>query len=81
MATLKDLVISAIEQLMIKGKKEFTSEEFYQELVKLDPTKKRASALAMLSQLVKGHKNNVYPSQILVKTGKGRYKVVPDRGG
>ena len=77
--TLKELVVRAIEQIIIKGKKEFTSEEFFQELIKLDPTRKdkRASALAMLSQLVKGHKT-VYPAQILVKRGKGRYRIVLD---
>ena len=77
--TLKELVVRAIEQIIIKGKREFTSEEFFQELIKLDPTRKdkRASALAMLSQLVKGHKT-VYPAQILVKRGKGRYRIVLD---
>jgi len=75
--TLKELVVRAIEQIIIKGRVEFTSEEFFQELIKLDPTRKdkRASALAMLSQLVKGHKT-VYPAQILVKRGKGRYRIV-----
>ena len=78
--TLKEAVVRAIEQLIIDGKEEFTSEEFFQRLVKIDPTKKdkRASALAMLSQLVKGHQTKVYPVQILEKRGKGRYRIVLD---
>lgn len=78
--TLKEAVVRAIEQLMIEGKKEFTSEEFFQKLIKVDPTKKgkRASALAMLSQLVKGHQTKVYPTQILEKRGKGRYRITLD---
>ncbi|RKY02965.1 MAG: hypothetical protein DRJ51_05900 [Thermoprotei archaeon] len=75
--TLKELIRKAVDELVKKGKEEFTTEEIYQEAMKIDPSRKRESILAALSALVVGRKHHFYTreDQFLEKVRRGVYKL------
>ena len=75
--TLKELIRKAVEELVRQGKEEFTTEDIYQEVKKLEPERKRESVLAALSGLVVGHKHHFYKSedQFLDKVRRGVYRL------
>jgi len=86
--TLKDLVRKAVEELVSQGKEEFTVDEIYREVEKIEPGRKRESVLAVASGLVVGSKHPVYKreDQFLEKVRRGVYKLhrpieeIPKRG-
>ena len=86
--TLKDLVRKAVEELVRQGKEEFTVDEIYREVEKIEPGRKRESVLAVASGLVVGSKHPVYKreDQFLEKVRRGVYKLhrpiekIPKRG-
>jgi len=75
--TLKELVRVAIEELVRRGKEEFTTDEIYREVEKIEPGRKRESILATASGLVVGSKHPVYKreDQFLEKVRRGVYKL------
>ena len=75
--TLKELIKSAVEQLLLKGKEEFTASEICEEALRIDPSRKRRSILGTLSGLVVGRKHPVYreKDQFLEKVSHGVYKL------
>ena len=88
--TLRELVIRAIEELMVQGKSEFEAAEICEEALKIDPERKRRSVLGTLPGLVVGRRHPVYTEadQFLEKVRHGVYqmyvppeKPVPQRRG
>jgi len=75
--TLKELIRKAVEELVRQGKEEFTTEDIYREVKKLEPERKRESVLAALSGLVVGHKHHFYKreDQFLEKVRRGVYRL------
>jgi len=75
--TLRELVIEAIEKLMIDGYSEFTASDICEKALEIDPSQKRRSILGTLPGLIIGRRHPVYTleDQFLERVRHGVYKL------
>jgi len=75
--TLRDVILKSIQELILKGKNEFTPEEVFQIAKKLNPKVKRSSILGSMTSLLVTIPHSSYPPEkrFLERVRFGVYKL------
>jgi len=75
--TLRDVILKSVQELILKGKNEFTPEEVFQRAKKLDPKVKRSSIVGSMTSLLVTIPRSSYPPEkrFLERVRFGVYKL------